>query len=83
MARYKQPLTPEQLAALRDSDIDFSDIPELGEEFWEEAMRVAPGDALKDLLKRAMQSKHPESFAAGYMARDAKIKAERADRKDK
>ena len=31
------PLTPEQIAKLKDEDIDFSDIPELDEEFWERA----------------------------------------------
>ena len=27
--RYDRPLTPEQIAAVKDEDIDFSDIPEL------------------------------------------------------
>ena len=33
-------LTPEQLAKVKDEDIDFSDIPELDEEFWERAELV-------------------------------------------
>ena len=37
MNRYEKPLTLEQIAAMKDEDIDFSDIPELDEEFWREA----------------------------------------------
>ena len=29
--RYDKPLTPEQIAAVKDESIDFSDIPELDE----------------------------------------------------
>ena len=32
--RYDKPLTPEELAARPDEDIDTSDIPELDESFW-------------------------------------------------
>lgn len=38
-------LTPEQLAKVKDEDIDFSDIPELDEEFWERAKLVEPDRA--------------------------------------
>ena len=37
MNGYDKPLTIEQIAAMKDEDIDFSDIPELDEEFWREA----------------------------------------------
>lgn len=40
MAKYSKPLTPKQIAELDDEDIDFSDIPELDESFWEEAELV-------------------------------------------
>ena len=30
--RYDRPLTPEQIAPVKDESIDFSDIPELDEE---------------------------------------------------
>lgn len=40
--RYDRPLTPEELAARPDSEIDFSDIPELDEEFWANAKVVPP-----------------------------------------
>lgn len=35
--RYKKPLTTKQLAALKDSEIDTSDILELDENFWAKA----------------------------------------------
>jgi uncharacterized protein (DUF4415 family) len=35
--RYSRPLTIEELAALPDETIDYSDIPELGPEFWANA----------------------------------------------
>ena len=35
--QHDRPLTPEQIATVKDEDIDFSDIPELDEEFWERA----------------------------------------------
>lgn len=38
--RYDRPLTPEQIAAVKDESIDFSDIPELDEGFWERAELV-------------------------------------------
>lgn len=37
---YDRPLTPEEIAAVRDESIDFSDIPELDEGFWERAELV-------------------------------------------
>ena len=40
--RYDRPLTPQQIAAVNDESIDFSDIPELDEGFWERAELVEP-----------------------------------------
>lgn len=37
---YQRELTIEELASLKDEDIDFSDIPELDETFWEKAQVV-------------------------------------------
>ncbi|MCB9991907.1 MAG: BrnA antitoxin family protein [Rhodospirillales bacterium] len=42
MSRYKKPLTVEEIAKLRDEDIDFSDIPETDEAFWADAELVMP-----------------------------------------
>ena len=40
--RYDRALTPKELAALPDDEIDYSDIPELDEEFWANARVVEP-----------------------------------------
>ena len=50
--RYKQELTLEELAALPDSEIDYSDIPELGPEFWANARVVRPRDPKEQLTIR-------------------------------
>ena len=42
MPRYDKPLTLEQIATVQDEDIDFSDIPELNEGFWQDAKLVEP-----------------------------------------
>ena len=42
MKRYDRPLTPDEIDAVEDEDIDFSDIPELDEEFWSRAELVEP-----------------------------------------
>jgi uncharacterized protein (DUF4415 family) len=39
---YDKPLAPEALAAIGDDEIDFSDVPELDEAFWENAKLVEP-----------------------------------------
>lgn len=40
--RYDRELSTEELAALPDDQIDYSDIPELDEEFWKKARVVEP-----------------------------------------
>lgn len=42
MSGYNKPLTADELAALPDHAIDFSDIPELDEQWFEEATVVTP-----------------------------------------
>ena len=44
---YRKPMTPEEITALRDEDIDFSDIPPLGENFWKSARIVWPDRSKK------------------------------------
>ena len=65
MSKYKKPLTAKQLAAVRDEDIDFSDIPELGEEFWEQAELVKP-DRTEQVTLRVKRS---VSAGKGYQTR--------------
>ncbi len=40
--RYTRPLTLEEMANVPDEDIDTSDIPELGDWFWDNAVLVPP-----------------------------------------
>ncbi len=40
--RYEKALSAEELAALPDEEIDTSDIPELGEQFWSQAQLILP-----------------------------------------
>lgn len=55
MNRYDKPLTPAQIAATKDKDIDFSDIPELDEAFWREAKLVKP-DLTEQVTMRIKRS---------------------------
>jgi len=44
MKTYERALTLEEMAQVSDDDIDTSDIPEVGNEFWEKAVLIpAPG----------------------------------------
>ena len=40
--RYDRPMTPQEVAATTDRDIDFGDIPELDDAFWRNARLVEP-----------------------------------------
>ena len=40
--KYNRPLTPEEIAKIPDSEIDYSDIPELDETFWAKAKVMPP-----------------------------------------
>lgn len=48
-------LSPAELAAMSDDDIDYSDIPELTEEFFAKARRVYP-DGAEDVTLRLPRS---------------------------
>lgn len=45
MKRYERPLTVEEMKAVRDEDIDFSDIPEANAAFWSDAKVSFPEGA--------------------------------------
>ena len=51
MPRHDKPLTPDRIAAVRDADIDFSDIPELDEAFWREAELVERDPAERTAIR--------------------------------
>ena len=55
MKRYRKPLTPAQIAVVKDEDIDFGDIPELGESFWRDAELVEP-DPTEQITMRVKRS---------------------------
>ena len=55
MSGYDKLLTPRQIAATKDEDIDFSDIPELGETFWQQAELVEP-DLTEQITLRVKRS---------------------------
>jgi hypothetical protein len=40
--RYKRELSIKELAAIKDEDIDYSDIPRLDEKFWKNAKLIEP-----------------------------------------
>jgi uncharacterized protein (DUF4415 family) len=44
MAKYKRPMTTEEMKKATDADIDFSDIPELDDSFWRDARIVTPAE---------------------------------------
>jgi uncharacterized protein (DUF4415 family) len=47
---FTRPLTAKELADLPYSEIDFSDIPPLGEDFWKNAVLMRPEDWKKPRL---------------------------------
>ena len=53
MSTYKKALDPTEIAAVKDAEIDFSDIPELDETFWREARLVEPDLAETAAVKDA------------------------------
>lgn len=70
MNRYDRPLTPEQIAATKDEDIDFSDIPELDETFWQQANLVDP-DLTQQITMRIKRSvlAYFKASGKGYQTR--------------
>lgn len=70
MTRYAKPMTLAEIGAVRDEDIDFSDIPELGESFWREAEFVSP-DQTERITLRVKRSvlDHFRSQGKGYQTR--------------
>ena len=52
MKRYDKPLTLKEIGEVKDEDIDFSDIPELDEDFWKNAEVVEPDHAKQAASRR-------------------------------
>lgn len=55
MNGYDKPLTPDQIADTEDEHIDFSDIPELDDAFWQQAELVEP-DLTEEITLRVKRS---------------------------
>ena len=55
MTEYDRPLTPQQIRAVKDENIDFCDIPELDEQFWSNASLVEP-DRTEQITMRVKRS---------------------------
>lgn len=53
--RHARPMTDAEIAATPDAGIDFSDIPELGDDFWSRARLVEP-DRTQPVTLRVRQS---------------------------
>ena len=68
--RYDSPLDPEQIAAVKDGDIDFSDIPELDGDFWKRAELVEPDrtDQITIRVKRSVLA-YFKAPGKGYQTR--------------
>ncbi len=70
MKKYDRPLTPKQIAATRDEEIDFSDIPEMDDNFWRNAQLVEP-DLTEQITLRVKRSvlAHFKAYGKGYQTR--------------
>ena len=55
MSGYDKPLTPGQIEAVEDKNIDFSDIPELDKTFWQRAELIEP-DLTEQITLRVKRS---------------------------
>jgi uncharacterized protein (DUF4415 family) len=66
--RWDREATTEELLAMTDEDIDFSDIPELGEEFWKNAVLVMPNKTrpvtlrIKEFVVEAFRQETPKGY---------------------
>ena len=70
--KYERELTAEELAALPDSAIDTSDIPELDERFWASARVVMPEERKKTQITAKFDADLVKWFkrrGRGYQAR--------------
>lgn len=64
MSEYDRSLTPAQIAATKDENLDFSDIPELDETFWRQAELIEP-DLTEQITLRVKHSVVAYFRAAG------------------
>ena len=70
MRQHHRPLTPRQISTAKDQDIDFSDIPELDDDFWRNAELVEP-DRTEQVTLRVKRSvlAYFRASGKGYQSR--------------
>ena len=70
MNKYDRALTPAEIAATKDESIDFSDIAELDEAFWQRAKLVEP-DLTEQITLRVKRSvlAYFKASGKGYQTR--------------
>lgn len=71
MKKHHRRMTPKELANVKDEDIDFSDIPELDDSFWNNASLIEP-DKKKSITLRVKGSVL-DYFKAGGKGYQTKI----------
>lgn len=72
---YKKPLTAKELAERPDSEIDYSDIPELDDSFWSKVQVTAPRTKPNVSLRVSQEvvDFFKEENPKGYTARMAAV----------
>ena len=70
MSKYDKALSPSEIRAIGDEDIDCSEIPELDESFWQNAELVRP-DRTEQITLRIKRSvlDHFKAAGKGYQTR--------------
>jgi len=75
MTKFKKAKTTKELAKVEDQDIDFSDIPELDDSFWENAEIVEPDNSVQITirLKQSVVEYFKNQGSKGYQTRINKV----------
>ncbi len=86
MSEFDSSLTPAQIAATKDENIDFSEIPELDESFWQQAKLIEP-DLTEQITLRVKRSvlTYFRASGKGYQTRinrvlESYVRAQRESR---
>ncbi len=70
MNRFDKALTPKEISTIKDHDIDFSDIPELDDNFWKNAKLVQPDKTERITLRVKLSVlEHFKENGKGYQTR--------------
>lgn len=70
MKKYVNELTAEEINKLNDADIDFSDIPKLDKDFWNNAKLVIPDNTAQVTLRvKSSVLNYFKASGKGYQTR--------------